>query len=154
MINTAISKFIKNFCKKYPFTGQIGFDVIVANDTVYIIECNPRATSGVHLLQEADLFEAFIGRQVQEDKLSDKASMIGLAMLLIGLPAAIAKNRFGQWCSDYSSARDVINMKSDKSFMFFKFISLAELLIIALRKKVSIRQASTMDIEWDGEEIK
>ncbi|MCW8933970.1 MAG: ATP-grasp domain-containing protein [Gammaproteobacteria bacterium] len=154
IINDAISKFVKDFCKEYQFTGQIGFDVIVANDIVYVIECNPRTTSGVHLLQEADLFKAFIGRNIQEIKQSDKASMIGLVMLLIGIPIAIKKNKLSQWWSDYSSARDVINLKKDKSFMLFKFLSLGELLVISLRKKVSIRQASTMDIEWDGEEIK
>ncbi len=154
VINQAISKFIREFCKEYQYTGQIGFDVIVSGDDIYILECNPRATSGMHLLQDADLFQAFIGASQQVDKLSNKASMIGLAMIVIGFPLAIFEKNISQWWSDYLSARDVISNNEDKSFMIYQFLSLTELLMIALKKRISIRQSSTMDIEWDGEKIK
>lgn len=151
--NNAISTFVIEFCKKHNYTGQIGFDVMVSGESVYIIECNPRATSGVHLLREADLYKALTGKEPQTNKQSKKSGMISLAMLLIDLPLALLGRRFRQWKSDYSSANDVITFENDNSFVLFQFLSLMELIFISLKNNISIRKASTIDIEWDGEEI-
>jgi predicted ATP-grasp superfamily ATP-dependent carboligase len=47
--NKKIYTFIKSFVEKLNYTGQISFDFIKDNcGNLYCIECNPRATSGVH----------------------------------------------------------------------------------------------------------
>jgi predicted ATP-grasp superfamily ATP-dependent carboligase len=58
----AIFQWVKTFVAKNNFTGQIAFDFIQTPDgKIYALECNPRATSGVHLLASHPQFvEAFL----------------------------------------------------------------------------------------------
>lgn len=46
-----IDAFVKHFVSRTNFTGQISFDFI-EGDSLYCLECNPRATSGVHLFND------------------------------------------------------------------------------------------------------
>ena len=62
--NAPVREFVEQFVARLGFTGQIGFDFIVCAETgrTFVLECNPRATSGVHLLaQDLDLAGAFQG---------------------------------------------------------------------------------------------
>lgn len=45
--------FVRTFVERYGYTGQISFDFIQGEDGVYCIECNPRATSGLHLFDKS-----------------------------------------------------------------------------------------------------
>ncbi|AJQ97802.1 hypothetical protein [Gynuella sunshinyii] len=151
VVHPAISQFIAEFCRHYKFDGQVGFDVMIVDDQVYLLECNPRCTSGVHLLAEMDLFAAFTGTRKAEAVL--QPAMITLPMLLIGLPLALKDLRLRQWYRDFRRARDAIQQKGDKPFLLFSLRSLGELIIRAWRQRLPLRQASTVDIEWDGEPI-
>ena len=152
--NISISNFIQKFCQKYQITGQISFDFIVNKQGTYLIECNPRATSGLHLLNNKNLSLCFIGKnQFQNDTKISEAKMVRLAMLLLALPKALISLQFKSWWADFNFAKDVISSNKDKRFLLYPFLSLAELVFIAIKEKVSLRAASTMDIEWDGEDI-
>jgi len=112
--NSTISAFIREFCKKHNYTGQIGFDLIVNDNGVYLIECNPRATSGVHLLKNMNLADALLGRNEQLDKKPQQVSMVALAMNLVALPVALVNGNLRQWIRDYKMASDVISHNDDK----------------------------------------
>ena len=45
-----VDDFIHRFVRETQFTGQIAFDFIRGNK-LYCLECNPRATSGIHLFE-------------------------------------------------------------------------------------------------------
>lgn len=50
--NLALLAFIQKIVSAIAFTGQLGFDVMEQKDgTLFAIECNPRITSGVHLMR-------------------------------------------------------------------------------------------------------
>lgn len=50
--NPALLDFIQKIVSETKFTGQLGFDVMErADGTLFAIECNPRITSGVHLMR-------------------------------------------------------------------------------------------------------
>jgi glutathione synthase/RimK-type ligase-like ATP-grasp enzyme len=57
--NPALLTFIEKIVAETKFSGQCGFDVMEKSDgTLYAIECNPRITSGVHLMHgHLDLFD-------------------------------------------------------------------------------------------------
>ncbi|MDH5598847.1 MAG: ATP-grasp domain-containing protein, partial [Cyclobacteriaceae bacterium] len=58
--NPQIFNLVKTFGEHLNYTGQLAFDVIVdKNEKPYFIECNPRGTSGAHLL-ENQLANCFI----------------------------------------------------------------------------------------------
>ncbi|WP_439148039.1 hypothetical protein [Vibrio sp.] len=148
-----VSTFVEQFCLKHQYTGQIGFDVIVNENGVHLIECNPRATSGVHLLSEVNLAEAFIAKCYQEQEKLPKPRMLAFAMLGVSLPLALKNRQYRNWLNDFKQASDVISCTYDNSSVLHLICSITELCFIAVKHNVSIRAASTQDIEWDGEDI-
>ncbi|WP_298769959.1 ATP-grasp domain-containing protein [uncultured Shewanella sp.] len=154
IVNQKISDFIQAFCQKHQYTGHLGFDIIETPDDIYIIECNPRATSGLHLLEDANLADALLGVSTQHLPHFQQPKMISLMMVLAGLPFAIRQRKVKAWYRDYQQATDVMTCKNDNGFSWFQFISLAELAQIAFKEKISVREAATQDFEWDGEAIK
>lgn len=57
-----IRSFVAHFVRHRRFTGQIGFDFMEDTDgTMYVLECNPRATSGLHLLCDQPVANAIFG---------------------------------------------------------------------------------------------
>lgn len=153
VVSEQIFNFIQRFVQKHQYTGQLGFDFIVNGHEVTVLECNPRATSGLHLLTDQNLFPCLTGGA--SDCITPKrpASMIGAAMLLIAFPQVLFKGQVKQWRTDYRLAEDIIVVPDDNAFWLFQFKSIGELIAKALKRKISVREASTLDIEWDGEKM-
>lgn len=152
-VSQKIVDFIQAFVAKYEYSGQLGFDFIINNEQIYVLECNPRATSGLHLLTSQDLFHCLTGTQEQCLIPEGQPAMVKAAMLLIAFPHAAMSGQYRQWKVDYQKAQDVIVAKDDNPFWLFQFKSIGELIVKALSRKISVRAASTMDIEWDGEKM-
>ncbi len=149
----AIFKWVKTFVEKNDFTGQIAFDFIETPDgQLYGLECNPRATSGVHLLASHPNFvEAFLNPNILcINPVKDHTSMLASAMLIYGFPNALKKNKLGSWFSTFFTSRDVIfDIKDPRPFLL-QFRSIFAYLKIARKKKITPLEASTFDIEWNG----
>jgi ATP-grasp domain len=156
MQRPAIEDFTARLVAKLNYTGQIAFDFIEAADGgVHVIECNPRATSGLHLFaRDAALARAFDGsaRAIVRPR-EDRVAMLGAAMVFIGGWQALRRWKIGRWMADGWRARDVLWSWRDPAPAFFVFAGLAATLVKAARVGISPQAASTRDIEWDGEEI-
>ena len=146
--------WVKTFVAKNQFTGQIAFDFIQSHDgQLYGLECNPRATSGVHLLASHPNFtEAFLNPGTHcITPASDHSSMLATAMLVYGLPRAIKKKQFIQWIKTFLASSDVILDFKDPLPFIMQFKSIFAYLSLARKEKITALQASTFDIEWNGE---
>lgn len=188
--------WVQRFVEAFGFTGQIAFDFIEepgAGGTVRAIECNPRATSGVHLLAAAPRFpDAFFqpaftpvrnqNRNADFTEGADFADYISVnppfprhprsippseppclfppaqaapmllsAMLLYGLPAALKKQSLSHWWQAFRSGRDVIFRREDARPAFAQWHSLLHFVALGWRHKITPLEASTRDIEWNGE---
>jgi predicted ATP-grasp superfamily ATP-dependent carboligase len=134
-----ILDWITKFVKEFNFTGQIAFDFIEGDDGYpYPIECNPRATSGAHLFS-AELVDAFF-------KPVTVAPITTKKMIALGLLCYAWRDLKGFW-----ESKDVIFSWKDPKPFFYQFISFFSLWRIAKRIKKPILEASTHDIEWNGE---
>jgi len=152
-----IQTFVAHFVKRYQYTGQIGFDFLEApHGDIFVLECNPRATSGVHLFSVEDkLTQAFI--KTEENVIMPKqaqAKMVAAGMLIFGFPYGINCGCFRQFAQSYRAAFDVIFSKNDPAPSFYQFISLLEALFESVRQRTSLWKAATADIEWNGEKLK
>lgn len=90
--------------------GQLGCDLrIDPNGDYWLIECNPRATSGLHLLSHDPqaLSAAFLGAG-SVLQMSRQPACFGPAMCLFGLPVAVSSGQLPAWSRDLKRARDVI----------------------------------------------
>lgn len=134
------------------YTGQIAFDVIRTGDRSLLpIECNPRATSGVHLLAPVPDFATCLLGQEPGRALAapSEPAMLALAMVLLALPGSLA-GKLGAWRGDFARARDVLGTDGLNRRAL---AMLARQGIEALRRGAPIRAIATRDIEWDGEPI-
>jgi len=134
-------KAVKKIGEAIQYTGQLSFDIIIKNDQPYVLECNPRATSGAHLLN-ASLGEAFMDTKFILTKPA-RTFLLRVPVLLTN-PLAVFNKKF------YSS-KDVIFHYNDWKPALLQPASLVELFYKKLKYKITLLQATTEDIEWNGQ---
>ena len=152
----AIREFVERFVRKMQYTGQISFDWIECEEGRFaVLECNPRAISGVHLFGSSDaLPAAFTGAAAAPVEPSDAgARMIAAVMLTAGLARSLREKRLEKWRSDFSRARDVLTEPGDSRPLPGNLADMVSHAIRAGRRRCSVREAATWDIEWDGESL-
>jgi len=152
----AIRAFVENLVGKMRYTGQISFDWIEAHDgRVTVLECNPRAISGVHLLSMADALPAALSGTAQECIVPTRASprMLGLVMLAAGGYQAIRGRGVASWWRDFRQASDVVMTAGDRLPLVGGVLDLVAYGWLALRNRCSMREAATQDVEWDGQPL-
>ena len=149
-----IRSFVSAFVRKMNFSGQISFDWIQDEEgEVTVIECNPRATSGLHLFSEYDALPAALAgdaRECLEPSYTQPAMIAGL-MLSAGLYQATTHSALRRWWHDYRRARDVITRPGDRSPLAGALLDLCSYSRLAIQQGCNLREAATRDIEWDGE---
>jgi hypothetical protein len=143
-----ITRFVTKFVEHTGWTGQISFDLIRRDDgNVLPLECNPRATSGVHFYSDGPRFASALLGAEPLPEIDVKGPMgVRLAMWIYGLPH-VASPEFREITR---STQDVLNWPGDPAPAKAQWRALAEIAAIALRKRMSLQRAATYDIEWDG----
>lgn len=136
-------------------SGQLSFDWIVGADGVArAVECNPRATSGLHLFPaHAPLPRAFMGEDVDCRPDLSRPRMLGAMMLGTGLPAALRAGGLRRWWQDWSRATDVLAQSGDRLPLAGALADTGAYALLSLRQGLGLREASTRDIEWDGQPL-
>jgi hypothetical protein len=131
-------------------TGQIACDAIVdADGQPWLIECNPRATSGVHLFGRGAAFgEALMGRG--EAGPVAGARHIAPALWLHGLPTALREGRTAAWGVQRREGGDVVTAPGDRLPALGALADAAFFGLRALRGGRPLTEAMTADIEWNG----
>lgn len=154
--HAAIDAWITRFLQHESFSGQIAFDLIVTPDgTVYPIECNPRATSGLHLFQQDQpLYRALLvpGDHVEpmlQPPLTNRA-MIAIAMLVYCLPSLRSWAQARAWLRALLHARDVVFDWRDPLPFLLQPLLLWYNWKESRKRSISILEFSTYDIEWNG----
>lgn len=141
------------------FNGQLSFDLIEQQHTgkLYPLECNPRATSGVHLfrpedgLEQALLYPAELvanGTIIQPQP--GRRVMLTLPMLVSGLGRRWSRQQWRQWRESLRSAEDAIYRHYDRMPAYGQLRLLWAAWRISRRERISIVEALTHDIEWNG----
>jgi hypothetical protein len=149
-----VDAWVAEFVGKVRFTGQIAFDFMKDVSGKWLpIECNPRATSGIHLFDGApDFVGAFT--EIRNSSVippKEVKKMLGLAMVSYGMPLRSGLREMVRWCRSFFSSRDILFHYGDPMPFFYQFATFASLGAIAHAKHISLMEASTYDIEWNGE---
>lgn len=152
----AIQAFVSRLVQQLQFTGQISFDWIAADGQhPRVLECNPRAISGVHLFAMHDPLPAAFTGTAEHCVIpsASRARMIAPLMRSAGLLQATMRGNFSGWRSDARRADDVLRMHGDAMPMLGALVDMASFTKTALQRGCTLREAATSDIEWDGEEL-
>lgn len=150
-----INRWVEKFVFLENFTGQIAFDFIVCEDgQVYPIECNPRLTSGIHLFRDNDRIDHAIFPKTPPLKTivphPNRKAMIALAMATYGLCSIRSWTTFKQWLQFMIRGKDVVFQIKDLRPFLQQFKLLWWNYKISRSQHISIKEASTYDIEWNG----
>ena len=151
-----IRRFVAGLVERLQFTGQISFDWMdVGDGHPRVLECNPRATSGLHLFGEQQALPAALNGVIQDCVTPQGAGarMLAPVMYSAGLAQALAGGGLARWRADARCARDVITAPGDLLPLAGAALDMAWFARTALRQRCSLREAATNDIEWDGEEL-
>jgi hypothetical protein len=153
MEHPAALAWVRAFVAHEHFTGQIAFDFIETTaGELFALECNPRATSGVHLLAAHPGFaQAFFEAPAETlVPLAGQAARLASAMWLVALPAVRSRAGLRRWVQAMRTGRDVIWRADDPGPALLQWLGLAHFLAWSLRHRISALEASTYDIEWNG----
>ncbi|MCL2548538.1 MAG: ATP-grasp domain-containing protein [Symbiobacteriaceae bacterium] len=137
LICSTIDEIVSGVVAKMSFTGNIAFDFIEMNGEYYVIECNPRLTSGIHTLCYNDFPQLFFGSG-QEQLYLNKAQLL--------VPTLVTELRLLFY-------KDVIYDPRDLR-PFSKQVSCLNLFRSRAREHgISLTKATVFDIEWNGEDM-
>lgn len=142
--HSAAENFMLAFGAKYQFHGQVSFDYIEADSELYVIECNPRATSGLHFVAPRILgFDRYF---IVTEPHQEPMKYLGTLTLLAAGPRNWVRRQFWHALRNGQSV-----LKPFKPFMktWQKVLGTLELIAIALRHRISLSDATTFDIEFN-----
>ncbi|MCI3922202.1 ATP-grasp domain-containing protein [Paenibacillus sp. TRM 82003] len=157
----AARAWVERFVRALRFSGQIAFDFIEDAETgvPLPIECNPRATSGVHLFEAADrLDRAFLepARLAEQGVLIEPRPDAHVALKLpmaLTLPAALRRpgSSLRGWMRSLRDGRDAIYRADDPAPAAEQFRVLTAAIRQSVTRRIPLSETTTYDIEWNGE---
>jgi predicted ATP-grasp superfamily ATP-dependent carboligase len=150
----ALRAWVAQFVAAERFTGQIAFDLIRdAAGELWAIECNPRITSGLHLLAHAPgLIATFLNASTTPvDARGARPAMLGTSMLLALPQASRGEPGLRTWWRDYRAARDVaVDWRDPLPMLVSRFVWMVGVILRARRLGVTPQEAASIDFEWNG----
>ncbi len=149
----AIEEWVRRFAAQTGLTGQLAFDWILTERGPMPIECNPRLTSGVHLFGRTPgeaFCDAWFGEGGHVLRPDGHTSGLWGAMLIYGLQE-VRERGPAQAGSELLGSRDVLWAWTDPLPALLNWPAYLTFLWWALWLGVSPMEASTHDIQWDGE---
>lgn len=134
-------------------TGQFACDAIAdADGRPWLIECNPRATSGVHLFGRGPaLALAMLGGEPCDPR--PGLRYLAPAMWLFGLPQALRKGRLAQWRTDLLDGEDVTGAPGDRLPALGAGVDGLAFQGAAWLHGRPLAEQMTRDMCWDGEAL-
>jgi hypothetical protein len=152
--HSAALNWVSHFVSSFHYTGQIAFDFIeTPSGDVVALECNPRATSGIHLFASTPQFPAAFFNPTLEclSPSTEERAMLFTAMWLYGLPMALQKGEFKKWLSTLITSRDVVFSRQDLLPALLQPRGILHFVRLGWQHHITPLEASTFDIEWNGE---
>lgn len=153
-------EWVQQFVEATGFSGQIGFDFIEGPEgRVVAIECNPRATSGIHLFYPGDELvraittpESLVKEGILMTPKQHSRAMLMLPMLGSGLQQIGRPDQWRAWMAAWRGTRDVVHLQKDRRPMLEQAAVVLSAWRLARKYKLSLTEALTHDIEWNGEQ--
>jgi glutathione synthase/RimK-type ligase-like ATP-grasp enzyme len=142
--NVTCDSFIKEFAELTKFTGQVAFDFIENEEGLFVIECNPRGTSGLHLI--CNQIEITDTGLLAKNAKAFESCRVGKSIIYMFGVSALLNGTLKDLLKDYKKSRDVI---SDIPVMA-QILAFVEIFIIKLRHKISFAEATAHNIEYNG----
>lgn len=134
------------------FTGQLSFDFVNHEDELYAIECNPRPTNGVILLETAEFIKALRG-DVDEPVLVDPGVERQIRLAVLADAFVEPTRHLKTSLHDLLHVHDVEHGWHDSFAMMWGPAALIHGAKLAHGQREELLKAMAEDIVWNGEKI-
>lgn len=154
-LHASLFVIAKKLANHLQLNGQFACDAIVDSEGIpWLIECNPRATSGVHFLSGSGaLANAILNRAVDIAARQTPSLHLFPAMASFGALMAVRQARIKAWWATLREGRDVIGRPGDRLPTLGAFIDGSLFALSGALRGTSASAATTADIEWNGEDF-
>lgn len=145
-----IAEWVEVFVRESEFHGQIAFDFIQnEKGQVFAIECNPRLTSGIHLFRNTNFPAVFFENK---DVMPNRNQPVSLkaALVLYGYQNS-KQSGVKKILQAFVESKDVVFNSKDVGPFLYQWYSYLQIWGISTRNKISLLEATTYDISWDGD---
>lgn len=140
--DSRIEELFNQIGKQYQLNGQISFDFMLTDQGVALIECNPRCTSGIHLIHQLP-FEKLPHKREGDYVLSS-----AVLLQLISYPNLIfQKSTWKMLRCSTSVFWRLIGWKS----WFVGFPAILGFVIESIQSKKPLHRVMTQDLVYNGE---
>ncbi len=149
-----VRSFVTSFVQETAWTGQISFDFIqTETGQILPLECNPRATSGLHFFTDGAAFARALCTGVGHVVPDVSGHLtVHLALWFYGIPMIARRNDRKTFLDALKLSKEVIDWPNDPVGWATQLRSLAEFSALALRHWIRLERASTLGIEWNGKD--
>lgn len=126
------------------FTGQMSLDFLRGAEGLVLLECNPRATSGAHLLDGERMVAGLLDPGAAWTQPPGRSRHLFLPLLAAGLRAPRRLARA------LAAGDDVVADARDPLPALTQLRMAAGFARLARRQGIGLTEATTWDIEWNG----
>jgi hypothetical protein len=145
-------RLIEPIVAELNYTGQISFDFLEAPDGLSFVECNPRATDGLLLLDSEQLARGLLDPDADTFVLPPGETK-QLELALIGDAFSDHLKRVPQTIRDLARFKDAGDGWHDPLPTLYSAFSLIHFAGVSHREHEVLQNAMDEDMSWDGEPI-
>ncbi len=146
-------RLIEPIVSELDYTGQISFDFLVTDDGLSFVECNPRATDGLLLLDRQRLARGLLDPGAETFVLGP-GETTQLDLALIGDAFSDRLQRVPETIRDLARFKDAGDGWHDPLPTVYSALSLAHFAGVSAREHAVLQDAMDADMAWDGEPIR
>lgn len=145
-------KVAETIASELDYTGQMSLDFVDDDGTLYLIECNPRATDGVLLVSDRDLAEGILSDD-RELTMVEPGEEIQLDMAVFGQMFDEGLREWPRSIHDLARIRDADKGWHDHMPTLYTFLAFAHHAKLKFTERKALFVAMAEDVSWDGEPI-
>jgi predicted ATP-grasp superfamily ATP-dependent carboligase len=134
------------------YDGQMSLDFVDDDGTLYMIECNPRATDGLLLVDANDLSEG-LTQPVRELTTVPRGEEVQLSMAVFGQMFDEGLREWPKSIHDLAQIRDASKGWHDHMPTLYNFLAFAHHAKLEMKQRTALFVAMAGDISWDGQPI-
>lgn len=149
----SVDTWLKNLVGAVNYTGFIAIDAILdQTGVVYAIECNPRATSGIHFIETHDLAAAIIDRDASVRMRPERRLQEFWSAWTHWFSSLGNRQERRKTMDAIRSAKDVTWRRSDPWVFLLATFSTWPIISKAIRHRTDFASVLALDIEWVGDD--
>ena len=146
-----VHDWVAAFAARSQHSGFLSFDFIIEDGVPCAIECNPRATSGIHFVASADLAPAILGdtRAVTHSPVRRRLTESYSCFTAV-LKSLFSGDAFGTRLASLRAARDITWAPEDPWPFLLMMVNTWPIIARSMRHRETFAVAAVRDIEWLG----